>query len=104
MQEGEIQACGQGLWGPQQLKQDGRALFSPQGGPGQGPAKKPAPTVVLHRWGGELGRAESRAQSWGSCPVFQVPSLPISLRGGTGQRWGRGCLCDSGGTPKAGHG
>lgn len=43
-----------------------------------------------------LGAWQDRGQSWGACPVFQEPSLPISLGRSTGQGQGRGALHDLG--------
>lgn len=82
MQEGggEIQACGRGVWGPQQLKQDDRVLFSSPGSAWAMSGQK----VCLPQgcssasMGQGAWRAEGRAQSWGhaQCSGAPPPSQP----------------------------
>lgn len=106
MQEegGEKQACGRGLWEPQQVKQGDWVLFSSPGSAWAVCAQKACPPQGCSSASMGQGAWQGGGQSAELGVMPSVPgAFPPSQPGrGTGQQRGRGSLRDLGGMPRAG--
>lgn len=88
----ERQACGQGLRGPQQLKQDGRALFSSPGRAWAGSGQKARPDCGSASVGRGAWQGREQSAELGVMPCVPGAFPPNQSGGGARDSDGEGAL------------